>query len=249
MKTLFLTGGNSGIGFYMVKEWLERGNSAAVVDLSCHNLEGYKELYKERLTAIECDVRSEADMKKAAQTAAAAYGCIDYAVHNACVCPFKSFEEHTRADYEYVMSVNLLGAVNVAKAVLPFMTARGSGRIFFTSSGVGVTGFTGISSYAASKGAIESLAKCLNIEYKTSGVTFHIMHPPLTDTKSSSPLPVPKEFKATPERVGKGLVRHMGSKKFVITPSSGSAFSVKMSYLFPLAMGRFLAKMTDNAAK
>jgi gluconate 5-dehydrogenase len=249
MKTLFLTGGNNGIGFYMVKEWLERGNSAAAIDLSCDNLIALKKRHKDRLIPIECDARSADDMKKAAQTANVAYGGIDCAVHNACVCPFKSFDMHTPADYEDVMSVNLLGAVNLAKAVLPFMAAQGSGRICFTSSGVGVTGFANISSYAASKGALESLAKCLNIEYKNSGVTFHLLHPPLTDTKSSSPLPVPKEFKASPESVGKGLIRRMGSRKFIITPSPGSAFSVRMTYLFPLSMGRFLAKMTGKAAK
>lgn len=90
------------------------------------------------------------------------------------------------------------------------------GKICFTSSGVGVTGYINISPYACSKGAIESLAKCLNNEYEGSGITFHIMHPPLTNTKSSSPLLVPKEFKASPEKVGKGFIKHIDSKKFII---------------------------------
>ena len=83
------------------------------------------------------------------------------------------------------------------------MKSQRRGKICFTSSGVGITGFIDISSYASSKGAIEAFAKCMNIEYEDSGVTFHIMHPPLTDTESSSPLPIPKEFKSSPEKVGK----------------------------------------------
>lgn len=117
------------------------------------------------------------------------------------------------------MDVNFHGAINLAKAVLPIMQRQRQGKIFLTSSAVGVTGYINISPYACSKGAMESLAKCLSNEYADSGVTFHIMHPPLTNTKSSSPLPIPKEFKASPEKVGKGFIKHIESKKFIITPA------------------------------
>ena len=49
------------------------------------------------------------------------------------------------------------------------MREKKEGRIIFTSSGVGVTGFGNISPYASSKGAIESLAKCLEIENQDWG--------------------------------------------------------------------------------
>ncbi len=68
----------------------------------------------------------------------------------------------------------------VVKSVLPYMQAQKYGKVIFTSSGVGVTGFIGISPYASTKGALEALAKCLNLEYASVGVTFHIIHPPLT---------------------------------------------------------------------
>ena len=94
------------------------------------------------------------------------------------------------------------------------MQAQKGGKIIFTSSGVGVTGFIGISPYASTKGALESLAKCLNIEYASDGISFHIIHPPLTRTKSASPLPVPKEFMADPQKVGFGIAKHIFSKRF-----------------------------------
>ena len=59
---------------------------------------------------------------------------------------------------------------------------------------LGLRGFGNISPYASSKGAIESLAKCLEIENQDYGITFHIMHPPLTNTASSSELPYPKNL-------------------------------------------------------
>lgn len=247
MKTLFITGGNNGIGYYMVKEWLEIGNAAFVIDLSIDHLEALKKEYPDRLVFFKGDVCSKSDMQNALSQTKDVFSHIDYAVHNACSCIYKSFAQHTREDYDHVISVNFHGAVNLTQSILPIMTSQKAGKVCFTSSGVGTTGYINISSYSASKGAIEAFAKCMNLECKDSGVTFHLLHPPLTDTQSCSPIPVPKEFKASPEKVGKGLIKHIDKKKFIITPSFGDALSVKISYRFPLAMGRLLAKMTAKA--
>jgi NAD(P)-dependent dehydrogenase (short-subunit alcohol dehydrogenase family) len=247
-KILFLTGGNNGIGYYMVRQWLENGNRAAVLDLDCSNIEALRAQYPTSLLTFVCDVTDSDGVAAAVQQTEAVFGGIDIAVHNACLCLFKSLVEHELQDYRRVMEVNFIGAGILAKSVLPGMLSKKSGRICFTSSGVGVTGFISISSYAASKGAIEAFAKCMRLEYKDSGVSFHILHPPLTDTKSSSGLPVPREFKASAEKVGRGFIKRINQKKFVIAPSFGDAFSIRASYLFPLQMGNLLSKMTARAA-
>ncbi len=119
------------------------------------------------------------------------------------------------------------------------------GRIIFTSSGVGVTGLANISPYAASKGAIESLAKCLQIENEEYGITFHLFHPPLTDTKSASGISVPKEFMAKAKEVGYGLANRIWLKRFVICHSAIQTAQMKFSYRHPL----FIGKMMTKAAK
>lgn len=249
MNTLFITGGNDGIGYFMAREWLEKGNCVSVLDLNCDNIDKLKETFPDTLLTFTCDVRDLESVKMAANQTNTQFGSFNYAVHNACLCLFNSFADHSMEDFDKVMGVNYHGAINIAKAVLPIMEKQRKGKIFFTSSGVGVTGYINISSYACSKGAIESLAKCLKIEYADTGITFHILHPPLTNTKSSSPLPVPKEFKASPEKVGKGFIKHIDSKRFVIAPSFGDAVSIRLSYLFPLSIGRLLVKLTKKASK
>lgn len=184
MNTLLITGGNEGIGYFMAKQWLENGNCVSVIDLNCDNIDKLKEIYPKTLLSFKCDVCDIESVKKAVNQTNAQFGSINYAVHNACLCLFKSFEEHSIEDFDRVMAVNFHGAINLTKAVLPTMQNERQGKICFTSSGVGVTGYINISPYACSKGAIESLAKCLNNEYAGSGITFHIMHPPLTNTTS-----------------------------------------------------------------
>ena len=135
----------------------------------------------------------------------------------------------------------------LGSAVAEVIAEAGKGRLIFTSSAVGVTGFKNISPYASSKGAIESLAKCLEIENSRYGISVHLFHPPLTNTESASGLKIPKEFKADPGKVGKGFAKHIWSKKFVICPSFSTALSMRFSYRHPLPFGRMLTKMTERA--
>mgnify|MGYP000416610669 FL=1 len=135
------------------------------------------------------------------------------------------------------------------KSIIPYMTAKKKGKVIFTSSGVGVTGFMNISPYSSTKGALEALAKCLRIEYAKDNITFHIMHPPLTQTKSASPLPVPNEFKASPEKVGYGLAKHINSKRYIICHSFNQKIQTMGCYVFPIKMGTLLSKMTANVDK
>lgn len=139
------------------------------------------------------------------------------------------------------------GALRLAKTVLPVMRKQKRGRIIFTSSGVGVTGFANISPYSASKGAIEALAKCLKLENAEYGISFHLFHPPLTDTASASGLPIPKEFKADARTVGYGLADHIWSGRFIICHSVSQALQIHLAYHHPLLIGNMMTKMTQRA--
>ena len=246
MATIILTGANQGIGYYMAQQLLEDGHQVAVLDLLTDGLAGLHALYVKRLMPFVCDVTDAAAVTKAVQGAAQEFGAIDYAIHNACVCTFLGFLESDEEMFRRVHEVNFYGALHLAKAVLPVMLQQKRGRVFFVSSGVGVMGFTNISPYASSKGALESLAKCLQLEYRAQGITFHLMHPPLTRTASSSPLPVPEEMKEDPEKVGRGLAKRLNQNKFIICHSAFQALQTKMAYRFPLALGGLMSKMTAN---
>ncbi|MDD7793164.1 SDR family oxidoreductase [Clostridium sp. 'White wine YQ'] len=247
MGTVIITGGNDGIGYYMVERFLSDGKNVAVLDIELNKITELMKQYPDSLVGFQCDIRDVVKLKSCLNEVVKKFKTIDYAIHNACMCIFKSLEELSYEEYNEVFQVNFYGAINLTKEVLPYMKKQKNGKIFFTSSGVGVTGFTNISSYASSKGAIESFAKCMNIEYESSGISFHILHPPLTRTKSSEPLPVPKEFKADACKVGNGLAKNIDKNKFIICHSFSQALQTKVAYLFPLYVGRMMAKMTSRA--
>ena len=247
MANIIITGANEGIGYYMVEKLLLDGNKVSVLDIETANLDNLKKRFGSNLIYYKADLRNEEEIKTAVCETATKFGSIDIAVHNACKCTFQSEAESDLEIYKDVFDVNYFGALRFVKSVIPYMTEQKKGKVIFTSSGVGVTGFMNISPYSSTKGALEALAKCLRIEYAKDNITFHIMHPPLTRTKSASPLPVPDEFKALPEKVGFGLAKHINSKRYIICHSLNQKFQTMGCYLFPIKMGNLLSKMSANA--
>jgi len=242
MKNVIITGANEGIGYHMVRQFLEDGKNVAVIDININQLEPLHAQYPGRLITARGDVCDEDFVYDTVLGAINKFGAIEYAIHNACYCPFSSFETLHNEEYYKTFAVNYYGAINLCRAVLPIMKNQKSGRVFFTSSSIGITGFSGISSYASSKGALETFAKCMGLEYQDSGISFHILHPPLTKTRSAEPLPIPEEMKVDAELVGRGLAKRIDNNKFIICHSNALLFQTKIMYLFPVKMGKFLDK-------
>ncbi len=247
MSNIIITGAGQGIGFYLAEQLLIDGNRVAVLDIDVSGLEDCKRRF-DGLTVFEADLRDGNAVREAVDAAAEAMGGVDIAIHNACKCTFAGEAETDLEEYRDVFEVNYFGALRLVKSVVPHMERRSGGRIIFTSSAVGVTGFANISPYSSTKGALESLAKCLRLEYERRNITFQIIHPPLTRTRSASPLPVPDAFKADPKQVGHGLAKRLRSKRFIICHSVNQKIQTMGCYLFPLKMGSLLAKLTAKAA-
>lgn len=242
MKNIIITGAANGIGYFLVKQLLSENYNVTVLDLETGSLIGLCTEYNS-LFPMVCDVRDLTQMKLCVSESVKKFGNVDCAIHNACLCTFENMEKTEENTFRDVMNVNYYGALHLSRAVLPYMKERKEGKVIFTSSGVGVMGFVNISPYATSKAAIEALAKCLNIEYQNDGISFHIFHPPLTRTKSAEPLPVPKEFMADPENVGRGLAKHIHKKSFIICHSFAQKVQTMLCYLFPIKMGKLMSKM------
>jgi len=248
-STVIITGANNGIGFHMAASLLQDQYRVAVFDLSGENLAEMKNKYPRNLLFCRCDVTSDADIKTATDIVLEKWDSIDILVNNACeaiFCPFemKSMEQ-TRREFE----VNYFGYVRMIAAVLPHMKARGKGIIHNVSSGVGITGFPGIYGYASTKGAIEALSRTLSLEFSRFGIRVNTMHPPLTQTKSASPLGIPKEAMADPSEIGRKLAKKILSTKTAITPDLQTSLFLFIAMRYPNAIGKLLSKMAKKEKK
>ena len=119
--------------------------------------------------ATEClccvgDITRDDDCKRTAQTAIDQWGRVDILVNNAGI---NKFVEHydldglTSKDFVDIYSVNVIGAFQMIRAVVPTMKTQGSGVVVNVSSAAGESGGGSCVAYAASKGAINTMTKSL----------------------------------------------------------------------------------------
>lgn len=246
---IVITGAGSGIGLHMARALLEQGHRVAVLDVAPDGLQELVAAFGDRISVYRADITLQADVNAAIADVIARWRRIDVLVNNACRCTFAPFEEREIDRIQAEIDVNLLGHMRVIKAVLPHMKERGRGVIHNVSSGVGLTGFPGLTAYTAAKGALEAFSRSLALELAPYGISVHVMHPPLTDTPSASPLGVPARFMADPAVVGRRLAARILSRRTVITPGFGAGLGLLMSRWVPGAVGRMLAGATERARR
>lgn len=245
-KVVLITGANNGIGLAMTKTLLADGYRVAALDLTTENLESLHVEYPNQLMAQVCDVSNENQVRAAVDSVIQKWMQIDIVVNNAALAIFKRFEERTLDETRREFEINYFGYVNVIAAILPYMKTRG-GIIHNMSSGVGITGFARLPGYTSTKGAIESLTRTLAIELEPYGIHVNVMHPPLTNTKSASPLGLPSQALVDPALVGRNLAKKIESTKPVIASDLQTAIYLFFAYRYPLFFGRWFSKLVERA--
>jgi NAD(P)-dependent dehydrogenase (short-subunit alcohol dehydrogenase family) len=147
------------------------------------------------LLAVRLDVTSPEQAQAAVETAVEAFGRIDVLVNNAGVSYKGFFEELSDLQVRAQLEVNLLGPMNVTRAVLPVMRAQRSGHVVSITSGAGLIGFAYSSVYAASKFGLEGWMEALRGEVAPLGIHTTIVEPGFFRTEL---LASPPQFWAEP---------------------------------------------------
>ena len=162
-KTAIVTGGAAGIGAAIVQRFREEGTRVVVFDLNAQD---------------KVDITDYAQVKRAVDAA----GPVDILVNNAGWDMFKPFLKTDPAFWQKIISINLVGAMNLLHCVLPGMVERGGGKVVSIASDAGRVGSSGEAPYSACKGGIIALTKTLARELAGKGVRLNVVCPGLTET-------------------------------------------------------------------
>ncbi len=244
---VIITGANSGIGLGMTRALLNKKFKVAAVDLKGDSLSELSMNFPETFIFIKADLTSTPEVNNAVKKTIELWNRADILVNNACLALFAPFEEKDPDDTYKEFEVNYFGYTRMIKAVLPYMKQQGNGIIHNVSSGVGLTGFSGMYGYASTKGAIEALTLTLRFELKPYGIYAGTMHPPLTRTPSAKPLGIPAEIMQDPEKVGHQLAHRILQTKPAVTTNFRTTIYLKFCRWFPHTAGSFMSKMAAKA--
>jgi NAD(P)-dependent dehydrogenase (short-subunit alcohol dehydrogenase family) len=197
MKTWFITGTSRGFG----REWaiaaLERGDKVAATARNTASLDDLAAKYGEAILPIKLDVTDRAAAFAAVQQAHEHFGRLDVVVNNAGYGHFGMIEEVSEEEIRAQLETNVLGALWVTQASLPFLREQGGGHIIQVSSIGGISAFISTGAYHASKWALEGFSQSLSQEVARFGIKVTLVEPAgySTDWAGSSavrstPLPV-----------------------------------------------------------
>lgn len=192
-RTALVTGAARGIGHAIATALGQAGARVGVCDLDAEAAESAAARLREagiEAIGVGADVADEVQVQAMVNQVEALLGGVDILVNNAGIVSTGPLLEVTTAEWNRVMAIDLNSVFFCAKAVLPGMMARQSGRIINIASVAGKRGggLLGNSCYAAAKGAVIALTKGLAREAGPYAITVNAVSPALTDTEMTSAL-------------------------------------------------------------
>jgi 2-hydroxycyclohexanecarboxyl-CoA dehydrogenase len=189
-KTAVVTGAGStrGIGRATAHALAAAGWNVAILDIDEASAKDAAAEVAERhsvhAVGVACDVTDETSVDHALDEVARSAPPVGALINNAGITSPTPFLEVTGAEWDKIFAVNVRGAYNITRRVVPGMAERGFGRVVFLSSvsaerGGGV--FGGVA-YSAAKAAQLGFARALAREVGPQGVTVNSVAPGLINT-------------------------------------------------------------------
>ena len=184
-KSLFITGGNEGIGLATALLFAEQGVNIGILGRRAErNADAKKQIEAKgvKCIAVTGSVINEGDVSGAIKRVTDAFGGLHYAFNNAgVVATPKPFPQLTDDDFEHLIGVNLKGVWLSMKHELPAIMATGGGSIVNTGSIASTVGMPMLPLYVASKHGLLGMTKAAALEYAQQGIRINAICPGTTE--------------------------------------------------------------------
>lgn len=217
-RTTLVTGASRGIGRAVALLLADRGSHLVLASRQATALEEVAALCRERgavAHVVTMDLGDAASIKSGIDGALGLAGRIDHLVNNAGVVGDALLMRMKREEWNRVLTINLTGAFEASRAVLPGMVRARYGRIVNISSVVALMGNAGQANYCAAKAGLIGLTKALAREVASRQITVNAIAPGFIDTEMTRAVAeparealigqIPLGRLGTPEDVAQGV--------------------------------------------
>ena len=176
-RAWLITGVSSGFGRELTAQLLDRGECVVGTVRRPESVADFKQRYPERFFCEQLDVTDTAAVREVVNLSFVRLGRIDVVVSNAGYGLFGAAEELSDSQIEHIIATNLVGSIQLIRAVLPHLRQQGGGRIIQISSYGGQVAFAGNSLYHATKWGIEGFVESVAQEVAPFGIGMTIVEP------------------------------------------------------------------------
>jgi len=183
---VLVTGAGSGIGAFTARAFAERGSLVLAVDIdevsAKRTAQACREIGRGVAVAYGCDVADPVAVAELTGGVHAEHGPLDVLVNNAGVGITGELLGMTFADWQWVRSINLDGAVHCLRAFGPAMIERRRGHVVNVSSALAYIPRATEPAYVATKSGLMALSRSVRADWRRSGVGVSVVCPGLTNT-------------------------------------------------------------------
>src|ERR1700694_2068958 len=197
-KTVIITGASRGIGAGLVKSFLKQGYNVVATSRNVSR----QLTASSTLVLIDGDIGKPETADKVVEAAIKNFGGIDVLVCNAGIFFTKPFTEFSTADFNALVSTNLLGFLYITQLAVKQMLKQKSGSIVSITAALADQPILGVNGSVPmiTKGGLNSIIRSLAIEYAKQGIRFNAVAPGVVDTPMHKD--DPKDFLKTLQPMG-----------------------------------------------
>ena len=180
-KTVLYTGAAGGLGLETTLHLLGTGARVIAIDNDDNKIAALRAAAAGKgldgLAIHKLDLSDLEGLRRALQAIADEIGGFDIVINNAAIYPSKKFEDYTLAEMQRVQTINVDAGIVCVQVALPFMKAKGWGRIINMSSITRSGGWSDLTPYVQSKAAVVGLARAWAREFGAYGITVNAIAP------------------------------------------------------------------------
>ncbi len=184
-KVVWITGGGSGLGREMARQFAREGAHVIVSGRRQERLDETCDIITQdgfHADTVLCDVRDESDVQRAVDEVIERYQQLDVAVANAGYSVAGPIESISADAWRGQLETNVVGLTNTVRAALPELR-KTKGRLALVGSVAGLITMPGTGPYHASKFAVRAIGETLAIELYGSGVSCTTIHPGFVESE------------------------------------------------------------------
>jgi NAD(P)-dependent dehydrogenase (short-subunit alcohol dehydrogenase family) len=182
-KVAVITGGGSGIGFAVAKQFTGLGAKVAITGQNEKKLLSAKNLLGNSCYVFQNDIREKDKHSNLLTLIENEIGSLDILVNNAGINLKKKSIEQTDAEFAGVIDTNLLSVFALSREALKRMIPKGCGSIINISSMSALYGLTEVVAYSSSKTGLLGMTRTLASEYSHTGVRINAIAPGFIESK------------------------------------------------------------------
>lgn len=182
-KTAIVTGAGSGIGRACALAFAREDASVVLVARRKERLDELAQEIGKSAFVVQADVSSKDEIDHLVAETVAHLGEINILLNNAGILHIGTAEQITEEQWDETFNLNVRGLWLLSRAVLPHMRKAGGGSIINMASVLGINGARSRAAYAASKGAVVLLTKCMAIDHGGENIRVNAICPSFVETE------------------------------------------------------------------